>query len=165
MEGIGCFKVISMINNPKTKIMQEQNYKNHARMVPMFHYGLFTLITVVIVGAIIKGYRSYSTGVSGMLTAFILFLIGICLLLVAWYLRAFALRAQDRAIRAEENLRYFAITGKLLDSKLTMGQIVALRFASNNEFVDLAHRAVAENLKPADIKKAILHWKGDHNRV
>jgi len=145
--------------------MQEQNYKNHVRLIPLYHYVLFTLIITVIVGSVIKGYRSYSTGLTGLLTPIILFIIGLALLLVAWYARAFALKAQDRAIRAEENLRYFAITGKLLDSKLTMGQIIALRFASNNEFVELAHRAVAENMKPVDIKKAILHWKEDHNRV
>ena len=134
-------------------------------MVPMFHYALFILILAVIVGACIKGYRSYYTNLTGLLTPILFFIVGLSLLLVAWYARTFALKAQDRAIRAEENLRYFAITGKLLDSKLTMGQIVALRFAPNNEFVDLAHRAVTENLKPSDIKKAILHWKEDHNRV
>jgi len=145
--------------------MQEQNYKNHTRMVPLYHYVLFTLITAVIVGSVIKGYRSYSTGLTGLLTPIILLLVGLSLLLVTWFARLFALKAQDRAIRAEENLRYFAITGKLLDSKLTMGQIIALRFASNNEFVELAHRAVAENMKPADIKKAILHWRADNDRV
>ncbi len=145
--------------------MQEQHYKNHTRFVPMYHFGLFSLIGAIIAFSIVKLYRSYSTGVSGLLTPFIFCLIGVALLLIAWYLRSFALKAQDRAIRAEENLRYFAITGNLLDSKLTTRQIIALRFAPNNEFVDLAHRAVAENLKPADIKKAIQHWKGDHYRV
>ena len=135
--------------------MQEQNFKNHARIVPLYHYGLFSLITLVIVCSILKLERSYATGIGGLLTPLILGLIGGTLLLLAWYARAFALKAQDRAIRAEENLRYFAITGNLLDSKLTMGQIVALRFASNNEFVDLAHRAAAENLKYIDIKKEI----------
>ena len=145
--------------------MEEQNYKNHGRMVPMYHYGVYILITAIIVGSIIKLFRSYSTGITGLLVPLILGLIGGTLLLLAWYTRAFALKAQDRAIRAEENLRYFAITGNLLDSKLTMRQIIALRFASNNEFVDLAHRAVAENLKASDIKKAIQHWRADHNRV
>lgn len=101
----------------------------------------------------------------GLLTPVLFFLVGITLLLLTWYTRFFALKAQDRAIRSEENLRYFAITGNLLDSKLTMGQIVALRFAPNNEFVDLAHRAVSEDMKPSDIKKAIQNWKADHSRV
>ena len=89
----------------------------------------------------------------------------VLLLAIAFAARAFALKAQDRAIRAEENLRYFAITGKLLDSKLRLGQIIALRFAPNNEFVDLAHTAVEKNLSPKEIKQAIKNWKGDYNRV
>ena len=145
--------------------MQEQNYKNHTRMVPLFHYVVFFLITLIIGLAVIKYYKSYTTSLFGLLTPMLFLMIGFTLLLLAWFTRVFALKAQDRAIRAEENLRYFAITGNLLDSKLTMKQIVALRFASNNEFVDLAHRAVKENMKASDIKKAIQHWKGDHNRV
>ena len=145
--------------------MEDQNYKNHSRLVPLFHYVTFALITLIIGGSVIKFYKSYTTSLFGLLTPALFFLAGITLLLLAWYTRSFALKAQDRAIRAEENLRYFAITGNLLDSKLTMRQIVALRFASNNEFVDLAHRAVKENMKASDIKKAIQHWKGDHDRV
>jgi hypothetical protein len=63
------------------------------------------------------------------------------LLGVFWYTRVFALRAQDRAIRAEENLRYFVLTGKLLPSNLRMGQIIALRFAPNEELIALVDRA------------------------
>lgn len=145
--------------------MQEQNYKNHSRMVPLFHYVTFLIIIAVITGSAIKLYRSYSTGMFGLLTPVLLLLIGIALVLIAWFARVFALKAQDRAIRAEESLRYFAITGNLPDSKITMGQFVALRFAPNSEFVDLAHRAVKENMKPSEIKKAIKDWKADHNRA
>ena len=145
--------------------MTEQNYKNHSRMVPLYHYVVSILIVAILVGSCIKLYKSYTYNMHGILTPSIFLLIGITLLLLGWFTRSFALKAQDRAIRAEENLRYFAITGNLLDSKLTMKQIVALRFASNNEFVDLAHRAVKENMKASDIKKAIQTWKEDHNRV
>ena len=57
------------------------------------------------------------------------------------------------------------MAGSLLDQRLTMYQIVALRFASNEEFVALARRAAEENMKPSEIKKAIQNWKADHNRV
>lgn len=145
--------------------MEEQNYKNHSRMVPLFHYVTFLFILLIIVGAFYKLYRSYTSGMYGLMTPALLILIGLTLLLLAWYTRVFALKAQDRAIRAEENLRHFVMTGKLMDSKLTMGQIIALRFAADNEFVDLARRAVAENMPQADIKKAIKSWKADNNRV
>lgn len=144
--------------------MQEQNYKNHIRLVPA-HNATYLLVTLILIGSIVKLYRSWVTGFGGLLTPVLFIMVALALLSVTWYCRYFALRAQDRAIRAEENLRYFAITGKLLDSKLRMGQIIALRFASNNEFVDLAHKAVEENLTPKQIKEAVQHWKGDYHRV
>ena len=145
--------------------MQEQNYKNHARMVPLYHYVTSVAAVMLIVGSIYKFYRNYQVGIGGLMTPALLLLTAVVLVLVGYFARSFALKAQDRAIRAEENLRYFAITGKLMDTKLTMRQIIALRFASNNEFVDLAHRAVAENMTASDIKKAIQHWRADNDRV
>ena len=141
--------------------MQEQNLKNHSRYVPLYHFvtylGGFALLGL----SIFKFYKNYKMGIGGLFTPALLILAAVTLLLVIFYARYFALKAQDKAIRAEESLRYFAITGNLPDSKLTMGQFIALRFAPNNEFVDLAHRAVKENMKPSEIKKAIQNWKAD----
>jgi hypothetical protein len=144
--------------------MQEQNYKNHIRLVPL-HNATYLLVLLLLIGSIVKLYRNWVTGFGGLFTPVLFIMVALALLSVTWYCRYFALRAQDRAIRAEENLRYFAITGKLLDSKLGIGQIIALRFASNNEFVDLAHKAVEENLTPRQIKEAVQHWRGDYHRV
>ena len=77
----------------------------------------------------------------------------------------FALKAQDRAIRAEEKLRHFVLTGKLLPASLRIGQIVALRFAADEEFAALAVKAVAENLTSKQIKESINNWKADTYRV
>ena len=88
------------------------------------------------------------------------------LLLFAFaFLRSFALKAQDRAIRAEENFRHYLLTNKPLPSALSMRQIVGLRFASDDEFVALAEKAAKENLTEEAIKKAIKNWKGDYYRV
>jgi hypothetical protein len=87
------------------------------------------------------------------------------MMLLAFFARAFPLKAQDRAIRAEENLRYFVMTGKLLDPRLSVLQVVALRFASDAEFVPLALRAANEKLAPKDIKQAIKTWRADEYRV
>ena len=86
-------------------------------------------------------------------------------LMLYWFVRVFALRAQDRAIRAEENFRHYLATGKPLDSRLRIGQIIALRFASDEEFIALAQRAVAEDLSSKQIKQAIQNWKADYYRV
>ena len=74
-------------------------------------------------------------------------------------------KAQDRAIRAEEQLRHYVLTGKLLDRRLTMRQIVALRFASDAEFVALAQRAVEQSMSPDAIKQAVKEWRADTYRV
>ena len=57
------------------------------------------------------------------------------------------------------------MTGKLLDPRLTVKQVVALRFASDGEFVALAARAASEGLAPDDIKKAVKTWRADEYRV
>ena len=145
--------------------MQEQNFKNHARLVPLYHFVSTILIILIIIGTGLKLYRNYTSKEGGLLIPALFGLIAIALLLALLFARSFALKAQDRAIRAEENLRYFAMTGNLLDSKLTIQQIIALRFAANNEFLDLAHRAVKENMKPVEIKKAIKNWRADYDRV
>lgn len=145
--------------------MAEQNFRNHTRYVPMFHFVTFTAILALLGGAVYKFVKNYQMGVGGIAIPLLLIATALILVSVALFARIFALKAQDRAIRAEENLRYFAMTGKLLDTRLTTQQIIALRFVSNSEFVDLAHRAVAENMKPNDIKKAIKHWRGDYHRV
>ncbi len=75
------------------------------------------------------------------------------------------MKAQDRAIRAEESLRYFILSGKAIDKRLTLSQIIALRFASDEEFLELAEKAAAGNLSNKDIKKAIQNWRADHHRV
>ena len=91
--------------------------------------------------------------------------ISIALMFSFYYLRIFALKAQDRAIRAEENLRHFAKTGKLLDPRLTVRQIIGLRFASDDEFEKLCERAINEKLSEDEIKKAITNWQADTYRA
>jgi hypothetical protein len=94
-----------------------------------------------------------------------LFLISLVLLSLFFYAREFAIKAQDRAIRAEENFRHYLLTGKPLDTKLTMRQIIGLRFASDEEFPELAKKAVESNISEEDIKKAVKNWRGDYDRA
>ena len=144
--------------------MKEQNYSNHRRYVPGYHIVLFLLGILALVGSIFFLVKSCINGTQ-RLPSVILFLSAINFMMLFFYAREFAIKAQDRAIRAEENLRYFALTGNLLDPRLTMSQIIALRFAPDLEFVGLVNRAIAENLSNDAIKKAIKDWKPDHHRA
>ena len=142
--------------------MQDQNLKNHAKMVPGYHYVTLTAILIFLIGSI--NYLVQSTADNKYLGA-MLSLLSVILVLLAWYARGFALKAQDRAIRAEENFRYYLATGKILPKELRIGQIIALRFASEEEFVALTAKAVAENLSNKEIKSLIKNWKADHYRA
>lgn len=87
------------------------------------------------------------------------------LVFTTFYARVFALRAQDRAIRVEENLRHYLLTGQQLPEELKIRQIIGLRFASDEEFPELVKKAVSESLSEKEIKKSIENWKGDYYRV
>jgi hypothetical protein len=142
--------------------MATQNYKNHPQLVPGFHYVTFGLLFALLGGSI--NYFLRATPENKYLASLVI-LVTIILVLLAWFARGFALKAQDRAIRAEESLRYFIITGKALPSNLTIGQIIALRFASDAEYLSLLEKAIKENLSPKEIKLSIQDWKGDYHRV
>jgi Family of unknown function (DUF6526) len=144
--------------------MATQNYSNHVRTVPGFHFVLSGLILLTLIGSFVNLYKSWGDHERLYSAALIVALTACCCLLWA-YTRIFPLKAQDRAIRAEENLRHFVLTGKLLDPRLSMRQIVALRFAPDDEFVPLAQKAAASNMPAADIKRAIRNWKADDYRV
>jgi len=144
--------------------MSEQNYANHRRFVPMYHYVALALIIAALLGSLVNLYKAVKSG-DGVYGASLIVVSTFILGILYYYLRAFALRAQDRLIRLEENFRHYLMNGKLLDPKLTIRQIIGLRFASDGEFMQLEKRAAAENLSEDDIKKAIKNWKGDYYRV
>jgi hypothetical protein len=141
-----------------------QSYSNHTQIVPMFHYVTLGILQLTFIGACVNLYQSWGDH-ARFYSAALLVTLTLGTILAALYARSFALRAQDRAIRAEEQLRYYVMTGKLLDPRLTIRQIIGLRFASNEEFVALAQRAADQNLSAKDIKRAVKQWRVDTHRV
>ena len=144
--------------------MQPQNYKNHSRFVPLYHYVTYALLLAVIIGSVINAVHTCQRG-ENIYSASLICVLAFATILTCFFARFFALKAQDRAIRAEENFRHFMVTGKQLDSRLKMAQIIALRFAGDDEFVALAKKAADENMAAKEIKLAINNWRGDYNRV
>lgn len=144
--------------------MTAQSYANHRQFVLMYHVVLFGILVLTLVGAGVNLFMSFGDH-QRLYSASLIFVLAFCAILTIFFMRIFSLKAQDRAIRAEENLRHFALTGKLLDSRLTIRQIIGLRFASDEEFVALAKRAADETLSEDDIKKAVKNWRADTYRV
>ena len=141
-----------------------QNYANYAKFVPLYHFVLAPVLLLTLIGSIVNlvvslgdHERQYSASLIVVLT--------FCAFLVFAFCRQFPLRAQDRVIRAEENLRHYAMTGKLLDPRLTMQQVIALRFASDEEYLDLAKKAAEGNMPPDAIKRAVRNWRADEFRM
>ena len=95
-------------------------------------------------------------------------LASLALAAIALIARSYALKNQDRIIRLEMRQRYFHLTGSTFTEKekqLKLSQIIALRFAGDQELLPLIKRAISEKLSPTEIKKAISDWVSDENRV
>jgi hypothetical protein len=82
--------------------------------------------------------------------------------------RIYALKNQNRIIYAEMRARYAELTGKAFrekEEKLSGGQLIALRFASDEELIFLIEETIEKNYTPKEIKMKIKNWKGDYRRV
>jgi hypothetical protein len=142
--------------------MEAQNYKNHGKMVPGFHFVTGGLMLLLFIGSIVNLVVSAHENIY---SASLIVLIAVILNLLAFYARSFALKAQDRAINAEQKLRYYLLTGKPLMEELSMRQVIGLRFASDEEFPALAEKALHDKMSEKEIKATIKNWKPDYYRV
>src|SRR3978361_2249037 len=141
------FRAKRLLSVRNLMIMSNQNYSNHRRYVPGYHILLTFLLGTGFAASVLNILR-HSANSGGYVSAVLIALLFICAMFLFWYSRLFPLKAQDRAIRAEEGLRFFILSGKALDRRLTIGQIAALRFAGDEEFVALVVKTLAENLAP-----------------
>ena len=144
--------------------MNTQNYANHRQTVPAFHFVLLPMMLLTVIGACVNLYESWGDHLR-LYSASLIVVLAVAVLMLCFMARIFALKAQDRAIRAEESLRHYVLTGKLLDARLGIRQVIALRFGEDSEFPGLARRAAEESLAPDAIKQAIKSWRADTYRV
>ena len=142
--------------------MENQKYSNHRRFVTLYHFVALLGSLILVIGSIVN---LVSASHEGLYSASLITFGSIILLFTTFYARAFSLKSQDRAIRAEENFRYFFLTKERLPNDLTMRQIIGLRFASDKEFPTLVDMAIKEKMSENDIKKSIKTWKPDYYRV
>ena len=142
---------------------QGQNFSNHTRVVPPFHYVALPILLVNFVSAVVELFNGITFDAS------LHVLVAVALIIVALFARVFALKAQDRVIRLEMRLRMRELLpddrqGRIND--FTPTQMVSLRFAGDAELPELARKALDENItKTTSIKKMITDWQGDYFRV
>ena len=145
---------------------ETQTYANHTRWYPLFHFVVVPLLGLNFLEHAVRIYTN--TGAERWEQVFWT-IFSISLILLALTARRQALKAQDRVIRLEERLRYRDVLSAELASRfdqLSIGQIIALRFASDAELGSLVERTLnGEFAMTGEIKKAIKDWKGDYLRV
>ncbi len=144
--------------------MSEQNFANHVRFVPPFH---FFVIPVLVVNFGWSIYRWKAAGFS--VDGFISMVVALALLLGFLTVRLMALHVQDRVIRLEERLRYERVLPADLKPRvgeLSVNQFVSLRFASDAELPALTRKVLDEKLdNRKTIKQLIKNWKPDYLRA
>lgn len=144
---------------PETKV---QNYANHAKFDPPFHFFLAPIFLINLIVCIVHAFRY------PRLESFWTVVVALALLALVFKMRLYALKVQDRVIRLEERLRLTQLASEALRSRigeLTESQLIALRFASDAEAAGLATNALANGHKAKDIKQAIRNWRPDYFRV
>lgn len=140
-----------------------QNYSNHVRWYPPFHFVLAPLLLANIIYWIVRFYQNPGWD-NGELVIF-----GVAVLLLAFIARLFAIRCQDRLIRLEERLRYEKLLSSDVAARasdLRVGHVIAMRFASDEELPGLVERALnGEFGSQKEIKLAVKKWRPDNFRV
>jgi hypothetical protein len=141
---------------------ETQSLKNHARLDPAYHVLLLALYVLNLVYAGFHVYRQPSLSSGWYVVLSVLAIVPLL------KIRTYPLKVQDRVIRLEERLRLQALAPQELHSqlyRLTEDQLIALRFASDGEVVELAKQAVEQNLNRKQIKERIRSWRADDWRV
>ena len=139
-----------------------QNFSNHRRFIPLYHFIVFGILVVNQIYAIVRAVKAFSfETVLGVFVAF-------ALLCVFFFARTFPLTVQDRLIRQEMRLRLARILPPDLQPRieeLNRDQFIALRFASDAEMADLVREVLTNQINDRDeIKKRIKDWQADYFR-
>ena len=141
---------------------EPQSLKNHARLDPAYHVLLLALYVANLVYAGFHVYRQPSLSSGWYVVLSVLAIVPLL------KIRTYALKVQDRVIRLEERLRLQALAPQEWQAqlfRLTEDQLIALRFASDGEVVELAKQALEQNLDRKQIKERIRSWRADDWRI
>jgi Family of unknown function (DUF6526) len=149
--------------------MAEQSLANHRRFVPMYHFVAFGILTINLIWSLFRLVRGWPDVDVPFFDRLLGVAVAFALLLVCLYARVFALRAQDRVIRLEEILRLERLLPADLKPRigeLRASQLIALRFAGDEELPELTRTVLDKGIKDrAEIKKMVRTWRADHLRM
>ena len=141
----------------------DQNFKNHAKVVPAYHYWMTPMLVLPSL------YLGYRVVVDFSFADLVTFIFSVGVVFAAFFARWFALGVQDRVIRLEEQLRMEKLLPEELKQRIpevTTEQMIALRFASDEELTGLVFTALSEGISDRKtLKQAIKNWRADNQRI
>lgn len=140
-----------------------QSYANHTRWHPLFHFFVLPVMGINFFWAVVTFVKAPDANSGWWIV------VSLALALLTFYVRTYSLRVQDRIIRLEERLRFQQVLPAELCHQavgLRTRQVIALRFASDDELEELVSAVISGKLnKPAEIKQAVKNWRSDTFRV
>jgi Family of unknown function (DUF6526) len=140
-----------------------QTFANHTRWQPPIHFFVLPVLLINVIWTIVVFVQAPNWNAGWAIV------VSLALVVLMTYVRVNPLKAQDRIIRLEEKLRYQQLLSPAVcqqASGLSPGQIIALRFAGDDELEELVTAVAAGKFrKTSDIKRAIKHWRADTFRV
>jgi hypothetical protein len=129
-----------------------------------YHFVTAPLSIVVLILSTVELFRGSGQTVMSSLE-WLLFILAVCLVFAVARIRRYATKSQDRMIRIEENFRHYRLTGRTLDPRISIAQIIALRYAGDDEFPALCERAATDGMNPTTIRSAVMNWRPDTMRI
>jgi hypothetical protein len=141
---------------------QPQNLKNHARFDPPFHFVLLIVFLANLIISIVYVVRHPCFHSAWFVV------LSVAAILALLKMRMYPMKVQDRVIRLEERMRLQALAPAEWHTqiyRLSEDQLIGLRFAADDEVVELAKQALEHNLTRMQIKERIKDWRGDYWRV
>ncbi len=145
--------------------MKTQNYQNHIRYYAAHHFVFYPVVLTLLIACIVGLCRTTEQHLLWIILTALTGALG-------WFSfmtrQHYSLGNQNRIARLELRFRYYVVTHKRfeeIERQLSLGQILALRFASDEELETLTEKAIREQLSPDAIKRSVKNWNPDYMRL
>ena len=142
---------------------QAQSLETHTRWHPIFHFFIVPVTAINVIVTIVVAVRWFSPLAAWNVV------VALAVAALAAIARFYATKNQDRIIRVEETVRLWRILPAEMRPRiadLSTSQLVAIRFASDDEAPELVRAVLAGEVRGRkSIKQRIRNWRADTQRV
>lgn len=146
-----------------------QNLKNYRKFYPLHHFVFYPLAMILLAISLFEFWDNAIDNRGVSLIWLVISFVIVLVIMVSFMLRQhYALGLQDRIISNEFKFRYFALTCNRLESlsyQFSDAQLFSLRFAEDQDLIQLMDKTAENNWSPSEVKENIINWKADNRRI